>query len=385
MKRSKAVLSPEHVERFLDELFSDDLHAKRVRSLADATLGVLHAGALGVHAIGRGLAAARGLNDKHAVKQVDRMLSNVGIELPALFGPWVRHVVGDRDEVVVNMDWTEFDNDDHSMIVISVQTDHGRSTPLVWKTVVKSALGGNRNQAEDDLLLTLHAAVPEKVRVTVVADRGFGDTKLYDFLDELGFDYVIRFRECIHVTNSAGESRPASGWLGPGGRARVLRNAQVTRDRVPVPTVLCVKDPGMKDAWCLVASDENATAEKLKAVYGRRFTIEEMFRDVKDWRFGMGMGWQRIGTPERRDKMFLIAAFAQGLLTVLGQAGERAGLDRMLKTNTSKARTLSLFRQGLLWYERLPNMPDARLRLLMEHFSTLLREHAIYAKLLEVR
>lgn len=385
MKKPNPILSPEHVERFVDELYRDDLHAKRVRSLADATLGVLQAGALGVHAIGRGLAAARGLNDKHAVKQVDRMLSNAGIELPALFGPWVRHVLGDRTDVLVNMDWTEFDSDDHSMIVISVQTDHGRSTPLVWKTVTKSTLGGNRNQAEDELLVVLRDAVPETVRLTVVADRGFGDTKLYDFLAELGFGFVIRFRECIHVTSSTGETRSAGEWVGPGGRARLLRNAEVTKDRVPVAAVLCVKDKGMKDAWCLVASDGEATAAKLKKLYGRRFTIEEMFRDVKDWRFGMGMGWQRIGTPERRDKMFLIAAFAQGLLTLLGQAGERAGLDRMLKTNTSKTRTLSLLRQGLLWYERLPNMPDTRLRPLMEHFSSLLLEHPIYAKLAEVR
>jgi hypothetical protein len=68
MTRSRHPLTARHVNRFLDELLAEDLHAKRVRSLADATLGVLHAGALGVHAIGRGLAAARGLNDKHAVK-----------------------------------------------------------------------------------------------------------------------------------------------------------------------------------------------------------------------------------------------------------------------------------------------------------------------------
>ncbi len=35
---------------------------------------------------------------------------------------------------------------------------------------------------------------PEGVAVTILADRGFGDVKLFAFLDELGFDYVIRFR-----------------------------------------------------------------------------------------------------------------------------------------------------------------------------------------------
>ena len=31
------------------------------------------------------------------------------------------------------MDWTEFDADDHSTLVISLQTNHGRSNSLLWK------------------------------------------------------------------------------------------------------------------------------------------------------------------------------------------------------------------------------------------------------------
>lgn len=382
-KRTKrSPMSPAQVEAFLSELFHEDLHAKRVRSIADATLGVLNSGALGVHAIGRGLAAARGLTDKHAVKQVDRLLSNQGIELDVLLPDWVAHVLAGRREAVVNMDWTEFDDDDQSMLVMSVQTDHGRSTPLIWRTVKKSTIRGKRNDVEDALLVALRSAVPSSTKITIVADRGFGDAKLYEFLGQLGFGYVIRFRECIHVTSSTGETRPATGWLSKTGRPKILRDAMVTCGRVKVPTVLCVKDPGMKDAWCLVASDPDATAATLKRLYGGRFTIEEMFRDVKDLHFGMGMGWQRIGRPDRRDRMFLVAAIAQGLLTLLGRAGEQAGLDRLLKTNTVKTRTLSLFRQGLLWYERIPAMPEARLKVLMAEFEGLVLQHPVYARIL---
>ncbi len=39
-------------------IFADDLHAKRVASLANAAVGVLEGAALGVHAIGRALAVA---------------------------------------------------------------------------------------------------------------------------------------------------------------------------------------------------------------------------------------------------------------------------------------------------------------------------------------
>jgi hypothetical protein len=146
---------------------------------------------------------------------------------------------------------------------------------------------------------------------------------------------------------------------------RVFRNASVTADHHPVATVVCVQAENMKEPWCLASSLEGALGADLVKRYSKRFSIEEMFRDVKDLRFGMGMGWRRIGTPERRDRMFLMAALTQGLLSLLGEAGERTGLDRVLKTNTSKERQLSLMRQGLLWYERIPRMPEARLNTLM--------------------
>ncbi|MGO8740047.1 hypothetical protein [Rhodoblastus sp.] len=40
----------------------------------------------------------------------------------------------------------------------------------------------------------------------MLADRGFGDTKLFDFLDTLGFAYVIRFRGNIHVAAADGDA-----------------------------------------------------------------------------------------------------------------------------------------------------------------------------------
>ena len=82
------------VNRFLTGLFDGDLHAKRVLSLANATLGVIKTASLAVTTIGQGLALARGLITKHAIKQVDRLLSNDGIDIDAILPHWVRYVVG---------------------------------------------------------------------------------------------------------------------------------------------------------------------------------------------------------------------------------------------------------------------------------------------------
>ena len=97
--------------------------------------------------------------------------------------------------------------------------------------------------------------------------------------------------------------------------------------------------------------------------------IEPAFRDTKDLRFGMGLSSTRIGEPTRRDWLLLVSAFATALLTLLGAVGEGLGMDRVLKSNTSKTRTHSLFRQGCMLYELIPNMPEHRLVPLMEKFT----------------
>lgn len=370
------------VHGFLGGLFGEDVHAKRVYSLANATLGVMTAASLAVAAIGHGLALARGGLTKHAIKQVDRLLSNPGIEVDALLAHWVPYVVGSRTSIAVAMDWTDFDADGQATIMLSLLTGHGRATPLVWLTVDKKTLKKRRNEYEYRVLVRLAELLPADVQVLIVADRGFGDKKLYRVLtEELKFDYVIRFRGNIQVTAADGEARPAADWVGPAGRARTLRGAEVTAEGYAVGTVVCVQAKGMKDPWCLAASMSDVGAKSLIALYAKRWSIECGFRDTKDLRFGMGMGTVRVSTPERRDRLWLLNAFAVALLTLLGAAGEALGYDRHLKSNTTKRRTHSLFRQGCMLYELIPTMPDIRLRPLMERYATLLREHPVFADL----
>src|SRR6202045_3634776 len=361
--------------QFLSALFSEDIHAKRVYSLANATLGVISSASLAVNSIGQGLALARGRLPKHAIKQVDRLLSNPGIEVDELSKRWIAHTVGPRPKIVVALDWTDFDADDQATIMLSLVTNHGRSTPLVWLTVDKATLKNHRNAYEYRVLVQLAEALPANVKVLIVADRGFGDQKLYRVLtEELKFDYLIRFRGNSAVTSAEGETRPAADWVGVGGRPRILRNAFVTADVYQVGTVVCVHAKDMKEPWCLAASTTTDTAKQLMTTYGKRWGIESGFRDTKDLRFGMGMASIRVSTPERRDRLWLLNAFAVALLTLLGTAGEALGYDRHLKSNTSKQRTHSLFRQGAMLYELIPMMPEPRLRPLIERFGAMLLE-----------
>lgn len=223
---SRPIKRMDFVRDFLAGIFADDLHAKRVASLANGALGVMTSASLAVSIIGHSLAQARGLLGKHAIKQVDRLLSNQGIVVWDMFAVWVTQIVGQRKAIVVAMDWTDFDADDQMTLALNLVSNHGRTTPLLWLTVLKDELKDSRNDFEDLCLARLAESLPDGVAVTILADRGFGDTKLFGFLETLGFDYVIRFRGNIHVTAADGETRAAAAWVGKGGRARKLRAAE---------------------------------------------------------------------------------------------------------------------------------------------------------------
>jgi hypothetical protein len=357
------------VRDFLGGIYGPDLHAKRINALSAATLGVMTGASLAVAAIGQALALARGLTTKHAIKQVDRLMSNAGIDVWASFARWVPRQIGTAQDILVAMDWTDFDHDGQSTLVLSLVSSHGRAAPLIWLTVWKEEIATRRNDYEDACLRRLAETIPPDCRVTILADRGFGDQKLFAFLTKLDFAHVIRFRGNIQVTDATGETRRAADWVGKAGRARKLANARVTAKGQTVGAVVCVHAKGMKEPWCLAASDPDAKAATLIHHYARRWTIEPQFRDTKDLRFGMGLSATRVGDPMRRDRLLLISAFAMALLTLLGEVGERLGMDRLLKSNTSKTRTHSLFRQGCMLYELIPTMPEHRLGPLIAAFA----------------
>lgn len=376
--RQRDRLGRRYVHEAVDEIFGPNLHELRVLSLANGVTGVMNAAVLSLHAIGQAYAQVAEIRPKSAVKQIDRLVGNTGISVEQAQKLWAAYVVAERKDIVVALDWTDFEKDDHTTIAAYLMTSHGRATPLMWRTVKKSALKERRNEYEYQLLERLHDALHEDVNITLLADRGFGDQKLYEHLTLLGWDFVIRFRGIITVENAAGDVKPAEEWIPKTGRPLKIAPAKVTADRADVPAVVVVHAKAMKEGWCLATSLQDRPASEIVKLYGRRFTIEETFRDQKDIHFGMGLAVTHIKNADRRDRLMLLAAVAQTLLTLLGAASEASGLDRYLKVNTVKKRTHSLFRQGLYWYGCIPTMREEWLRPLMDAFDRIVREQAFF-------
>ncbi len=172
------------VHGFLGRLFDGDLHAKRMLSLANATLGVVRTASLAVNTAGHGLALARGRVIRHAIKQADRLLSNQGIDSDVAPRHWVSCVVEPRTGINVTMDWTSFEVDGQATIILSRLTRHRRATPLEWLTVDTATLKDHRNEYQYQVPVRLADALSADIAVSIVADvayvadRGFREEAL---------------------------------------------------------------------------------------------------------------------------------------------------------------------------------------------------------------
>ena len=375
-------LNNDRVIDFVKGVFGKEMHAKRIESLANAAIGLLNAEELLLHKMGEGLSRARGLDKKHATKQIDRLLSNKKLDAWECSGIWVPYIIGERKEILVSMDWTDFDSDNQSTIALNLIADHGRATPLLWKTVNKASLKSNRARYEDQILSRLKEVIPVETKVTVLADRGFADQLFFKFIEkELGFFYIIRIRDCVYVKDINLQSHPAKDWLNKSGRTRCLEQAMITQDEYPVAKFVCTKKKEMKDAWYLVSNRDDLMATTLVNFYGKRWKIEPYFRDIKNQRFGFGLDSTHISTSERRDRLFFVSSICIVLLTLLGAAGERIGFDRKLKVNTVKTRTHSLLRQGIFYYKSFCNFKETEKANLLAAFNNLLERQPIWKKL----
>jgi len=361
----KPIVSPEmsEVKQFLTAQLSTDIHSKRIASLSDAVTGVLTSQSLQLSKIGEGLAEAKGLLPKHAKKQVDRLLSNDGIDTGVCQHTLAQLLISCRSRIAVAMDWTVFAKDKQMTLTFRLVTKHGRATPLLWQTVSTVGLKGNKIKYVFRLFEKLRRIVSSDTQVIVLADREFGILKNMRMLKEtLGFDYILRIKRNFTVTDSRKEIKKlAHEWLDENTPVCV-DDAYITVQEYKVHKVIICKEPDMKEMWCLACSVENIATKTILKYYGKRWGTETSYRDEKDLQFGFGLKKSRIRNIERRDRVLLLSAIAIIFLTLLGAASEAVGFDKYIKANTTTYRTHSLFTQGRIILRLAPTLRERWLR-----------------------
>lgn len=172
----------------------EDEHQQRVDALTKYAQATMLAMRAGVAAVGTTYAMLDDPTPKHGVKQFDRFSSDPSFDVGRLAEGSARFVLGGRKKVLLALDWTDFEDCDHTTLCLYVVTRHGRATPLLGKTHLESELRGRRTDLEHALVDEAARVLPEDVEVTLLADRGFGDQALYSALADDLRDRDVRQR-----------------------------------------------------------------------------------------------------------------------------------------------------------------------------------------------
>ena len=353
-------MSAEQIVAFLDQVFQG-FHRKRQKTLSVLVAALVTVGKVGVASLGRAIRSR--VAPKHRIKQVDRFLGNDKVEVVDWCKALLLTVIGARRSIRIAIDWTKIGP--WPVLVASVVIQR-RGIPVYWATCDWRKLARSQNAFEESFLTVLRTMVPKDVETTLLFDRGFRRVALARKLKELRFHFVVRCCSDTRVVSS-GYSGALSDLPLPRGRLRDLGSVLATVDRPEELRLVAIFDHGQKDAWYLF-TDLDLPAREIVHLYGRRFTIEEVFRDKKSTRYGWSLGEYRLkDRPDRLDRLILVIAAAYLLVFIIGHYIEVKGLDRLYKANTVRTRTHSAFQMGwkahnlvrwlpLVWLGRFRNL-----------------------------
>ena len=290
---------------------------------------------------------------KHQIKRCWRFCANDRIETAdAMRGVLKRVLKKRKKKLLVSFDWTDIKS--FQTLVASV-VFKGRSIPVCWASCKKHVYDGHRsrNAFEESLLLMLRSMIPQQVKVILLADRGFGRTELARFCQNHGFSYVIRIQPNVHA-NCASYKGKLIDYPVHKGICKLLKSVAYRSHHTVTQNIVIrwVRGlPSKRDECWFLMTDLLAGPAQISTLYGRRMSIEQLFRDQKNKRNGWSLRDTRITRPERIDRLLLILAIAYLLLCGLGLIALRTG--RPGDWSSSTRNQCSVFTIGRIMLLRL--------------------------------
>lgn len=277
-------------------------------------------------------------------RRFSRWLHNSRIHVQRVYSPLITAALArwDVSELTLIEDTTLL-WDQYCLIRLSIQY-RGRAIPLIWRVLRhrSSSVGFEQYQL---MLKRAARLIPAGVSVRFLADRGFADTKLMQYLrSELQWHFRIRVKSSVWVY------RPRRGWKQlkqyhlAAGESVLLQDIALTKTR-PLPNLnlALARDPISRQLW-LVVSDELTSLQTFQE-YSERFQIEEELLDEKS--NGFQLERSEVRSVPALSRLCLVLAVTTLLLSVQGQQVVRVGKRRWVDAHWERGN--SYFRIGWNW------------------------------------
>ena len=212
--------------------------------------------------------------------------------------------------------------------------------------------------------------VPTRIRLTLPADRGFGRRASAAFLRRNGFGYLIRIGPKVTV-RLKGFYGKLLDYPVKKAVAKVLKDVRYRADGAVTQHVVVRWKPGLpekRDECWFLMTDLKGTAHQLCALYARRMTCEQLFRDGKSKRNGWSLRDTQLSSPDRLDRLLLVLAIAYLLLCGIGLIAQRT--HKPAEWCSSSKEQCSVFRIGRIMLAKIKASPPQAFAAVLEVSET---------------
>ena len=356
MRRTEAIA-------WVVSVYASCLRLSQAKTLSVLVASALHVQRISLANIGRHMLG----NTKHQIKRCWRFCANERVEpTQAMHGIVTRLLKKRKKKLLIAIDWVDIKG--YQTLLASVVLK-GRSVPIAWASTTGHVYDGHksRNAFEESLLLVLRDMIPRKIKVAILADRGFGRTALASFCQQQGFGYVIRIQPSVTV-RLKGFHGKLLDYPVKKGIAKVLRRVSYRSDGAVTQSVVvrwARNLPKKRDECWFLMTDQPGTAHQLCKLYGQRMTIEQLFRDDKNKRNGWSLRDTKITKPQRLDRLLLILAIAYLLRCGIGLLAKQQ-FKPSEWCSTNREFECSVFTIGLIMLSKIKASPPAAFRAVLE-------------------
>lgn len=291
--------------------------------------------------------------DQDSKKQrLRRLLANDRITQGTHYQPIVRAALtglkNQRVDVVLDRVLL---NDLHNILVVSLAFRR-RSVVLAWAALPHR--GKSASEAQQGLLRTAFALLPEGVRVTLHGDSEFGSMALWQWLREQDIDALLGVASSTSVYHDGDDASVGQSLLAAmGERCEVFYQTGVylTQQRLGPVNRYSWWDKDDDGAPILRTVMTNLPATPTTKRRGRkRMWIETVFRD---WQSG-GFHLDKSGVVdrERLARLLIVLCLAYLWLLSVGRWVVKRGYRRLIDDGAAHTWQYSLFQLGVGWLER---------------------------------
>lgn len=297
------------VVSFCHAAFKQHLSKPQRENLGRAVLALCESRDSHLSALARSFDGAAAF--RYRLKRVDRFVGNPAVFPARCFDPIVPLILRFADRLggylPILVDHTDVGD---LRICYAAVLFKKRALPLCFHAFPKASPPLSQNQVERELLEELHRLIPSRIRVVIVADRGFGRVSLFLLLQrEFSWSFVIRVKGTVWIEHGLERGQLRHRKLVP-----FREDVQYHKTSRMSLNLVTRWLKGNDDPWFLATDLDDPALVHL--IYQRRMRIEELFRDEKTH---LGMRVPTSRQLPRFEKLLFVVFLAALVLLLLGR------------------------------------------------------------------